>query len=83
MDYGALSTTLMFEACETRQCDYILIVDDVTLEMTESFSVILKRTLGLSNSIIVDPVDGKIDIFDNDDCKQNIIAVVPRVQDRG
>ena len=73
MDYGALSTTLMFDTCETRQCDNIYIVNDVALEMTESFSVILERTLGLSNSIIVDPVDGRIDIFDDDNRKQNVI----------
>ena len=71
MDYGTLSTTLMFAACEMRQCDNISIVDDVTLEMTESFSVTLERTPDLSSMITLNPVDGKMDVFDDDDRKHN------------
>ena len=66
MDYGAVSTTLMLDTCETRQCDYISIVDDVTLEMMESFSVTLERTPDLSSRITLNPVDGKMDVFDDD-----------------
>ena len=66
MDYGAVSTTFTFAACETRQCDNISIVDDVTLEMTESFSVTLERTPDLNSRITLNPVDGDINILDND-----------------
>ena len=66
MDYGALSTTLMFDTCESRQCYNISIVDDVTLEMTELFSVTLERTPDLNSRITLNPVDGAIDILDND-----------------
>ena len=38
------------EACE-RQCDNISIVDDVALEMTESFNVTLERTPDLNSRI--------------------------------
>ena len=48
----------MFAACETRQCENVLIVDDQTLEMTESFIVTLGRTQDLNNTIILDPMDG-------------------------
>ena len=71
MDYGALSTTLMFDTCETRQCDNISVVDDVTLEMTESFSVTLERTPDLNSRITLDPVNGKMYIDDDNDRKHN------------
>ena len=66
-----MSTTLMFAACETRQCDYISIVDDATLEMMESFSVTLERTSDLNSRITLNPVDGKMNVFDDDDRKHN------------
>ena len=66
MDYGAISTILILDTCETRQCDNISIVDDVTLEMTESFSVTLERTPDLNSRITLNPVDGDINILDND-----------------
>ena len=66
MDYGTLSTILMFDTCEIRQCDNISIVDDVTLEMTESSSVTLERTPDLNSRITLNPVDGDINILDND-----------------
>ena len=72
MDYGALSTTLIFAACEMRHCDNISIVDDVTLEMTESFSVTLERTPDLSSRITLNPVDGKMNIFDDDNERKHM-----------
>ena len=69
MDYSAVSIILMFAACETRQCVNIPIVNNKTLEMAESFVVTLERTPELTNRIILNPVDGDVNILDDDDCK--------------
>ena len=66
MDDGAVSTILMFAACDTRQCVDVPIVADETLELTETFIVTLHRTPALENRITVNPVDGNIDILNND-----------------
>ena len=64
MDYLDLSTILMFGACQRRSC--VTIVDDDILEMTESFDVTLERTPGLDSRITLDPVDGVVEITDDD-----------------
>ena len=66
MDYGALSTTLTFDTCETRKCTNIAIANDDILEGTESFNVTLEDTSGLDDRITLDPVDGEIQISDRD-----------------
>ena len=59
-----MSTVLMFAACDTRQCENITIVDDETLELTETFTVTLDRTPALDTRITLSPVDGDINILD-------------------
>ena len=66
MDHIGLSTILNFPACETKQCVDVTIVDDDVLENVESFDVTLERTLGLDTRITLDPVDGAIEITDNE-----------------
>ena len=67
MDYIGLSTILMFEACQRRRCVNVTIVDDEVLEReVESFTVTLQRTTGLNNRITLNPVDGVVEITDND-----------------
>ena len=66
MDYGALGVTLVFEACDTRKCVYINITDDEVDESDESFTYHLRKTSVLDSRIDLDPVDGKIEIVDND-----------------
>ena len=66
MDYGAVSTFLMFDSCEMQSCTNITIVDDMVLELLESFSVTLERTPGLDDRITLDPIDGVVEINDND-----------------
>ena len=66
MDYTAVSVILMFAECETRRCANISIVDDQTLEMTESFDISLNRTADLDNRITLNPAEGTIRIIDND-----------------
>ena len=66
MDYGSLSTVLMFDVREMRRCVNVRIVDDAVLELSESFDVNLERTSGLERRIRLNPVDGEIVIDDND-----------------
>ena len=66
MDYINVSTILAFGSCDTRQCTETTIVDDMIVELTESFFVTLERTPGLDSRITLDPVDGEIEIIDDD-----------------
>ena len=76
IDYGGVSSTLMFAACECQQCENITIVDDATLELTESFTVTLERTPNLHSRITLIPVDRDIEILDNDGRKYEFFAWV-------
>ena len=64
MDYDAVSTVLMFAACEVRRCVNITIKDDKIPEQIESFNITLERTVGLDRRITLEPVDGVIEIID-------------------
>ena len=66
VDYGAVSTILMFDSCETQSCTNISIVNDLALENVESFNVFLERTTGLDSRIRLSPVNGEIAIDDDD-----------------
>ena len=66
MDYETVSQVVNFAACETRQCVNVTIVDDFVDEPIESFTVTLERTPGLDVRITLDPVDGVVEIDDND-----------------
>lgn len=66
MDYSELSTTLSFPACETQQCANVAIEDDDLSENVESFTVTLERSPGLEMRITLDPVDGVVEIRDDD-----------------
>jgi hypothetical protein len=67
MDYGALmSTILLFDTCQTKQCALIGIEDDENIEDVENFFVTLERTPGLNDRITLDPIDGEIQISDNE-----------------
>ena len=61
-----MSTILMFEACQRRSCVTVTIVDDEVLENVESFNVTLERTPSLDMRITLDPVDGVVEITDDD-----------------
>ena len=66
MDYTALSTIMTFDECETQSCVNITIVDDLALEIVESLRITLNSTADLDGRITLDPVDGIIEIVDND-----------------
>ena len=62
MDYGNLSTIVMFGICQTRQCVEITIVDDGVLENVESFFVNLESTPGLDSRITLNPTRAEVQI---------------------
>ena len=66
MDYVGLSTILSFPKCGAKQCVNVTIVDDDVLENVESFHVTLERTPGLDMRITLYPVDGVVEITDDD-----------------
>ena len=68
MDYLELNTILSFAACETRSCVNVTIVDDMVDEPDpiESFHYTLERTPGLDSRISLAPVDGVVEIIDDD-----------------
>ena len=66
MDYGAVSTILRFDACDTRRCVDVTIENDGDDEPDEVFGITLERTPSLNGRITLDPVDGDITIVDND-----------------
>ena len=66
MDYHNISEILEFDSCDTRQCTEITIVNDMIVELTESFFVTLEGTPGLDSRITLDPFDGEIEIIDDD-----------------
>ena len=70
MDYESVSTILTFPECATQSCVNIVILDDVTVEMNQTFSISLDST---DMRIIVDSdfvggteVDGEVVIVDNE-----------------
>ena len=67
-----MSTILMFDECQTEQCTQITIVNDTIPENIESFFVTLGRTPGLSDKIKLDPVNGEIQIIDDDGTRNAI-----------
>ena len=66
MDYLELNTILSFAACEIRRCVNVTIVDDLVDEPLEFFDYTLEGTPGLDSRITLDPVDGVVEITDND-----------------
>ena len=71
MDYSsAINTIVQFNECERIN---ITIVDDEVPENTEYFNLTLERN-GLHERIQLDPVDGLVQIIDNDGTCTIVIA---------
>ena len=66
MDYGALDVILMFDECERRRCVNVTITQDLVDEPDEFFTFHLNRTPDLSPRIYLNPVNGTIEIVDDD-----------------
>ena len=65
-DYDGISAIVSFAACQRRACVMVNITDDEILENIESFNFTLERTSELDTNITLDPVDGVVQINDND-----------------
>ena len=66
-DYiGLSSEPVMFDTCENTSCVYIPILDDVALEVNETFTVSLDGTADLHPRVLVNPTPGEIVIIDDD-----------------
>ena len=73
-DFTSLaSATLSFEKCERLVCVSITIMNDLMVEMAESFNVTLTRTASLDSRIKLNPlkVDGVVRITDDDSKRFN------------
>ena len=68
MDYLEVNTILAFATCEIRRCVNVTIVDDLVDEPgpNEFFHYTLERTPGLDSRISLSPVDGVVEIIDDD-----------------
>ena len=64
-DFGQYSEVVRFSSCQRMYCDDITIVDDVVLELVESFNVSLERN-GLHSRITLEPTVAQINITDDD-----------------
>ena len=65
-DYIPVERTLTFKACDRRHCVNITILNDTQVENDEIFHVNLERTIGLNRTIKLDPIEGIIQIEEND-----------------
>ena len=71
MDYSQNTpVTLEFEMCDMTLCHSILIMDDEVPESNEMFYVTLEGTADLDkDKIVLDPVNGTIQIFNDEERK--------------
>ena len=67
-DYRAVPQLVTVPQCEAVKCETIVIVDDPTLEYTETFGITLNRTTGLDPRIRLYPSADSvlITVTDND-----------------
>ena len=70
---------LPFAPCDKRICVDVPIVDDEIVENVDTFEVSLQRPPGLDSRITLSPVDGIIDISDNDGKYDVTVAYPGRV----
>ena len=66
MDYGAIDVILEFDVCETRKCVNVRIVNDLVDEKDEILTYHLRRTLNLNPRINLEPINGTVEIIDDD-----------------
>ena len=75
LDYDELvDAVLSFDASDLGSCVTVTIIDDLMDEPTESFNITLDRSPGLDGRIILRPVEGVIEINDNDGT-HNIVRI--------
>ena len=65
-DYSTQFVALFFDACATKVCVDLSVVDDDISEMVESFYLTLEKPLNLDSRIILSPRIGEVTIYDDD-----------------
>jgi hypothetical protein len=65
-DYDTLSTSLVFDACETRACTDVRIINDDWSENAETFTVSLERNSAQDAWLSIDPAEAEVTILLND-----------------
>ena len=80
-DYDSVDVILPFARCEMRRCTDVLIVDDEILENPERLNIHLERTPDLNSRIMLNPVEGEIEILDNDGTCLVLVCVCRVVSD--
>ena len=65
-DYGTVSNTLTFAACQRSRCVDISIFDDLKVESEESFGIGLRRLSELDSRITINPSRATVTIIDDD-----------------
>ena len=69
MDYESVSTILIFPECANKSCVNIIILDDATVEMNQTFSISLDSTdmrIIVDSDFVGTEVDGEVVIVDNE-----------------
>ena len=66
MDYGAIDVIMEFDTCETQKCVSVSIVNDLVDEGNKIFTYHLRRTTNLDARINLEPIDGTVEITDDD-----------------
>ena len=64
---NVVNRRLLFTTCQTRSCIVLNVsaVDDIILETEESCNLTLERTPDLNSRVILDPVNGVVEVADN------------------
>ena len=65
-DYDTLSAYLVFDACETRACTDVRIINDDWPEKAETFTVSLERNSAQGAWLSIDPAEAEVTILLND-----------------
>ena len=65
-DYSSVRTTLRFNECDTRKCQRINFINDLTTENTERFRVTISETTNFDSRIILVPDEAHVTITDAD-----------------
>ena len=65
IDYKNVSTTLIFSECANKSCVRITILDDMTVERRETFSISLE-SIDRRITLDQDSADGEVTIMDNE-----------------
>ena len=63
IDFTAVSQLLRIEACKTRKCVNISIINDFIKEEMESFNITLRRTENVPIAVTIDPAEAVVQIF--------------------